>query len=479
MAYLQMFLLISSVPDFIRVLVGNLAESIGFDVETLNYTLGMFLCYPLGLIMTSLPYGQVRHLFSFLLGAFLLQFTLGVQWIHHVITSLVCYAMFAILPRSASKTLVPFFVMAYLLLGHLHRQYINYLGWDLDFTGTQMVLTQKLYMMAYNLYDGEQLAKGKDDRAAKKCAPFALKKLPNLLEYLGYTFCFSNVLSGPAYEFATYCHPCDGSLLYKPDGTSRGKIPSNVWPTLRPFFTCLVCLGIFVVGGAHFPLMDPTDPQGNLPVVLQPEFLEKPWIQRYAYLWVALLILRQKYYFAWKNAEGANNIWFAGFEGFDEQGNVKGWRHAVNMNIIDFETASNIQTLSKEWNQKTSAWLTKYVYIRTGGSLAAVYTMSAVWHGFYPGYYIFFLSVPLMTIVQRLAAKKISPNYSAKKWSPYGIACILMTSFVVEYMVSAFALLDFSNGIALWKSHYFLGHVLCIVAYALLINMPSPKKKAE
>lgn len=135
------------VPPFVDELVQNLSDAVGFDVETLSYLLGMLLCYPLGMILNSMPFGKARHFFSFLLGAFLLQFTIGVQWIHHLISSLAVYAMFIIVPRSKVQIVVPAFVMIYMTLGHLHRQYINYLGWDLDFTGAQMVLTQKLYMM--------------------------------------------------------------------------------------------------------------------------------------------------------------------------------------------------------------------------------------------------------------------------------------------------------------------------------------------
>lgn len=469
------------VPGFVRGYVQILSDKIGFDVETLNYTLGLFLCYPLGMIMNALPYGPIRHAFSFLLGAFLLQFTLGVQWIHQLITSLIVYGMFLILPRKMCTYVVPTFVMIYCVLGHLHRQYINYLGWDLDFTGAQMVLTQKLYMMAYNLYDGECLANKMENKAAVKCKDFSLKKLPSLLEYLGYTFCFSNVLSGPAYEFSIYCHPCDGSHLYKADGKPRGRIPSNVWPTLRPLLQSLTCLGLFIVVGGAYPLLDPTDPQKNTPVVLTSEFLAKPWIERYIYLWIGLVAVRQKYYFAWKNAEGANNLWYVGFEGFNEQGKALGWGNSCNTDILGFETAPNIQTLSKEWNKKTSLWLTRYVYIRTNGSLTAVYSLSAFWHGFYPGYYLFFLSVPLLTVCERLGRKKISPLFEGSTgfFSPYNIFCILITSFVVEYMVSAFVMLALNRAWGLWQSHYFFGHIGCMVVYAILTQLPSPKKKAQ
>jgi MBOAT, membrane-bound O-acyltransferase family len=431
------------------------------------------------MIMNTLPYGPIRHIFSFLLGAFLLQFTLGVQWIHQLITSLLCYALFLILPRKTTAFLVPAFAMFYLVFGHLHRQYINYLGYDFDFTGAQMVLTQKMYMIAYNLYDGECLARGKENRAAKKCEEFALPKLPGLFEFLGYTFCFSNVLAGPAYEFTTYSATCSGSLLYTPDGKARGKIPSNIWPTLRPFLTCLVALATYVVVGAHFPLLDSTDPQRNTPVVLTKAFLAHPWWYRYAYMWMGLVVVRQKYYFAWKCAEGANNIWYAGFEGFDENGSVKGWEASSNMNIIAFETAPNIQTLSREWNKKTSLWLNRYVYIRTGGSLVAVYSMSAFWHGFYPGYYMFFLSVPLLTFCERLARQKISPYFSAASFTPYDILCRVVTSILVEYMVSPFPLLAFEWSWNNWKSHYFFGHIVCAIAYAVLVNLPKPKGEKE
>lgn len=100
------------------------------------------------MIMASLPYGKIRHLFSFILGAFLIQFTIGKQWIHHFISVLISYVLMLILPAKSLKTVVPTFIMLYVTLGHLHRQFVNYLGWDLDFTGTHMVRFMKTIEMA-------------------------------------------------------------------------------------------------------------------------------------------------------------------------------------------------------------------------------------------------------------------------------------------------------------------------------------------
>lgn len=212
-----------------------------------------------------------------------------------------------------------------------------------------------------------------------------MKEVPGLLEYLGYTFCFANILAGPAFEFSTYRDACDGTLLYNKDGKPRGKIPSTIMPSLVPFIKSMLCIGLYVVVGGMFPLLDPVDPQKNTPIVVQDEFLKNSWFYRYAYMWIGLFGVRCKYYFAWTNAEGANNLWYAGFEGFDEKGNAKGWSTSNNVDILGFEIAPSLSQLSKDWNKKTSLWLTRYVYIRTGGNLMAVYSLSAFWHGFYPG----------------------------------------------------------------------------------------------
>mmetsp|Transcript_11181 Transcript_11181/g.32286 ORF Transcript_11181/g.32286 Transcript_11181/m.32286 type:complete len:500 (-) Transcript_11181:1675-3174(-) len=463
------------VPDVLTAQVAGVADAAGMDIETVSYVLGMFMCYPLGMIMAQIPFGLPRHIFSFLLGAFLLQFTLGVQWIHHLISSLVAYGLILALPRKTLKTALPIFAMAYMTLGHLHRQYINYLGWDLDFTGTQMVLTQKLYMIGYNLYDGELLAKDKPDRAAKKCSPFALTSAPSLIEFLGYTFCFANLLAGPATEYATYAKAIDGSVFKTPDG--KMKIPNNVMATLKPFLTCLVTLGIHLTLSAKFPILDPNDPQNSTPYILTEEFLKKPFLNRFFHAWMGLFALREKYYFGWKNAEGAQNIWYAGFDGYDENGAEKGWETSNNIDIVTFETAPDVSIMSRSWNKKTSLWLSKYVYMRTGGSLAAVYSMSAFWHGFYPGYYIFFLSVPIPSFCDRLAKKKISPYFSKAPYSPYGILAILATTITINYLILPFTILAGGWSFDAYKSFYYFGHIGCVAYYIILNILPSPKKE--
>ena len=139
----------TTVFPFVKELVSKLSAAIGFDQETLSYTIGLFLCYPLGLLMHLLPYGKARHIFSFVLGVFLLQFTIGKQWVHHMITVLISYCLFVLVPYKQCIRIVPLFVMTYLTFGHLHRQYVNYLGWDLGFHSKYYIV---YYRFVFALY---------------------------------------------------------------------------------------------------------------------------------------------------------------------------------------------------------------------------------------------------------------------------------------------------------------------------------------
>lgn len=57
--------------------------------------------------------------------------------------------------------------------------------------------------------------------------------------------------------------------------------------------------------------------------------------------------------------------------------------------------SQSIKEMIDNWNTGANRWLRYYVYMRitppgqTGGAKSAMitYAVSALWHGFYPGYY--------------------------------------------------------------------------------------------
>lgn len=63
-----------------------------------------------------------------------------------------------------------------------------------------------------------------------------------------------------------------------------------------------------------------------------------------------------------------------------------------------------MKELTDNWNLQTLRWLRITVFDRTPKSVAvfAVFFVSVLWHGFYPGYYLFFVSMAWFSVVRLL-----------------------------------------------------------------------------
>jgi len=61
------------------------------------------------------------------------------------------------------------------------------------------------------------------------------------------------------------------------------------------------------------------------------------------------------------------------------------------------------------WNMSTMVWL-RYVVYERWRSVAGVFFFSAVWHGFYAGYYLTFLGAALVLETSRLVSRQFLLN---------------------------------------------------------------------
>ena len=88
------------------------------------------------------------------------------------------------------------------------------------------------------------------------------------------------------------------------------------------------------------------------------------------------------------------------------------------------------------------------------------------------------MSVPIMAFCERIGRKKLTPRFgNGKKWSLWGIICIISTSVMTNYMIQPFQLLAWDWAIENWKNYFFGGHIICIVFYLMVSNMPTHKVK--
>lgn len=422
--------------------VSPLAAALNTDEDTAKFLVGVLLTFPMGYIMSFIPFGVSKHTFAAIGGLYLLRMTMDYQWFHVPITTILSYLMLWKLPRDVSRYAVPFFAMAYCSYAHIQRQFY---GPGLDFSFPQMMLTVKLYTISWNLWDGQCiLLNRKLSRATENSRSVAIADLPPFIEFCGYCLNFATVLVGPAYEFHYYKNVCDGNYVL-PYYNKFRHLPSRWKPVLVPLATSIFFAIYHATLDAHYNVI--TNP--NMTV--------------FGFI-LAFSTFKAKFYFIWKYIESSHNLWFGGFDGHK-------WHISTNVDIFAIETAQNISTFSKQWNEKTSHWLNRYIYQRCGGSAIITYIIAAIWHGFEPGFYMVYTTVILMTMCERIGRKRLTPKISKYWW--YKFVCILPLHIVCgPYLVAPFVFHDFTPSFAVWKSQYFIGHLLSLVFYIIVSCIP-------
>jgi lysophospholipid acyltransferase len=85
-------------------------------------------------------------------------FMYGFEILHIIGTSVACYLILTMMSPKISHQVVFVFMLGYVFAAHVYRWYNDYMGWKMDFTGTQMMLTIKMTMMAFNVHDGSEKA---------------------------------------------------------------------------------------------------------------------------------------------------------------------------------------------------------------------------------------------------------------------------------------------------------------------------------
>jgi lysophospholipid acyltransferase 1/2 len=174
-------------------------------------------------------------------------------------------------------------------------------------------------------------------------------------------------------------------------------------------------------------------------------------------------IERAKYHHAWILADAVCN---ASGLGYDQE--KKTWDLTTNVRPFHFECGLSFKETLDHWNIGTGKWLRHVVYERVHPNVRTVltYMVSAMWHGFYPGYYITFLTGALITSSARTIRRHIRPYFlgspSMKRF--YDISTWTASRIAIGYCTFTFMLLDFAPSILIMKKLYFFGHILCLSA---------------
>lgn len=120
------------------------------------------------------------------------------------------------------------------------------------------------------------------------------------------------------------------------------------------------------------------------------------------------------------------------------------------------------------------------------------YLVSALWHGLYPGFFCVFLSMPLVTEVERLLRAKINPLFipefdpkvpSSYPKTPLGylykFLCWIGTILAMNYVAQTFSMGSAERSFGALASLHYAGHVAFVALYLLLSVIPGPKKEKK
>ncbi|XP_062540622.1 lysophospholipid acyltransferase 6 isoform X1 [Armigeres subalbatus] len=461
-----------------------LADLCGLSVDLVNFLITQFLALILASVFRSYLHpskvtASTRHAIGLVIGLFFGYFCFGQQAIHIAGLPAVCYVVIRTQNPQIVQRLVMVVALAYLSCIHLHRQYYDYGSYSLDITGPLMIITQKVTSLAFCIHDGftrdmKDLSRSQQEHA--------IKKLPSALEFFSYTLHFQGLMAGPLVFYKDYIDFIEGYHILKQTAVSKAKYdiekeivhePSPVKAVVKKVIASLVCALIFVKFATIYPIKAMKDDG----FMATSGFFSSFW-----YMMMTTTAVRFKYYFAWLMADAICNNSGLGFNGYEKDGVTPRWDMLSNIDVWAFEFGTNFRNCINTWNTGTNRWLRMVVFERVPKRYGTVLTfgLSALWHGFYPGYYMTFATGAFIVMAARVARKLFREPFqdTAFKRIFYDILTCLVTRVFMGYATFPFVLLEFKASLRMYLNVFMCLHLVAMIAVFILTKfVPRGERK--
>lgn len=502
--------LIPSVPE--QPWESNLAPLVG-HISSFRFAVSFFVSVLIGygLRLTSSP--SLRHLYSFITGLLLIYYPFGGGIIHIMISSTLVYLYVKYLPRNAG-TLAWLTAFPYLIACHVVQS--SGTAWKagyIDFTGAQMVVTLKLVAAGMCVQDGYR-RKQRSPPAPVASSPSsssppspqqlssyastkALDTPPSLLEWYSYIFASGNLLAGPFFELKDYLDFIKLTGDWDVASLPGQKLPSPLIPGLVRFFKGILYAAswMYLIQTYNADLLE-SDKWCNQFSILR----------RVPLIIVIGFVCRLKYYFAWSVAESSlifSGLCFDGYEVLDDTDDNKRdgddikvisnknknstrkmrptWTRYINARSRKVEFSTSLAALAAHWNMCTGKWLRHYVYERlsppgkkpTFINMIVTQTVSGIWHGLFPGYWLFFITSAFMfDASKQIYRYERTWRPAVQNFLPWVAFKMLFTAFILNYAAAAFVVLTWEYSFEAWRSVYFIGHILIFGIQLLAVVFP-------
>jgi lysophospholipid acyltransferase len=372
-------------------------------------------------------------------------------------------------------------LVALLILGLIHYESMI-AGTSFDrfsHTGTLMVMVAKISMFSFHAEDGRRMVEGSDlssqPHVSEQRAKLAVSKADiSFGRYMVYIFEFAGSLVGPLFSYKEYMD------FYEEKGDFQNlrRVP-YLRESLKAIARAFVILGLYVFLNKQWWFGAET--------MLTDWFVTLPVVSKLVLSPFLVAGCRLAYYAVWSLSEVACTL--SGISFVPPSRFVRG----RNVNLRMFELSSNFNSVTNNWNIRISdLWLKQCIYqrvefvpriisglISNKKGLANFLTKltSALWHGWYPGYMISFLSLGLCNWSENLIRKKIHPRLppgflKGKFSSVLGWA---HTWWSMNVFFASFLLLTWEKTAAYYSSIHWCGHLYHLAIIIVCSVLPSVK----
>jgi lysophospholipid acyltransferase len=349
-------------------------------------------------------------------------------------------------------------------------------------TGTLMMMVAKISMFAFHVDDGFKKKKGEQlsvhaHIAAQRSQTAILS--PSLIDYLVYLFEFQGGLVGPLFTYAEFMD----FIHVRGDFSTMSSVPLVI-PSLKSAGRAFAILGTYLYLSKQWWF--------GANCLFTTYFRSISFVQQLVLAPFVVAGTRLAYYSVWALSEVACTL--SGLSFVPPHRFTRG----RNVNLRLFELSPNFNSVTNNWNIRISdLWLKQCIYQRVENvpsiirpivpsrkGLANFTTKltSALWHGWYPGYAISFLSLGLCNWSETLLRQKVHPRLPG--WllkNPLSTVFAWMhTWWSVNIFFAPFVVLTWDKTVSFYSMIFWCGHLYHFALIALCLLLPTPRTlKAE
>ncbi|KAM3139277.1 hypothetical protein pb186bvf_008687 [Paramecium bursaria] len=459
----------------------------GVPIDQIKMLTGFFISVTFGFAFKNFQNPQLRLTSGAIVGVLLTIFVYEYAFINILIQTIIVYVMVKYLGKNSPW---PVFIetLLFLSIHHIYRQITDYGGWTLDVTTILMMNTAKWTSFAFQIQDGL------NNKCSKEQQERAIRKFPTFLEYFSFSFFFAGCLAGPAYDYHDFYQ-----FIHQQGGYQ--KIGSTTKEVLKLSCLSFGLITTYMYLSYYFPFH----------WVISQEFGSLNFLQQLIWLNVMITVQRCKYYagfcFSELSISSCGLTWEGGKFGNKQQfqldGNLKEMQEMVdklNMKLqtweegkfgkikqidLDWDLQYNMKDKVEKWNISIQTWLRRYVYQRIYSeeemkknpskqqiSFQTTFMISAIWHGYYPGYYFAFVQWAILNSVNKFSFKWSLNNPIFNKFDEYRALWFIRWFVAQSYFTmcgTSFLLLSIDKILLFYANTNYILNISLIMTYAVFV----------